>query len=471
MTDFRITLPRNPLMTAPRDDTSRRGETAAPARAERTSFDATLQRTAAREPSGARPNDASGTRPATPPARDAGTTTERPTASPSTPSAAPARTMKPDDSHRATRSPADAGSDAPTDTITDDPTGPIASAIATAMAVAAADAGAAETSAASDPLPPDLIWTGSAALPAADAPTPAEAESAAASLPASDASVTAGLIAASMAIGSAAARASATPMVAEEDADHGEPALASAELADTSGKSASAASVKRGGADADAAPPAALTELSAELTRTPARDRLMQDFEQRFENSLARAVGAPGGGVAGGASPLLLAGLPPQPLPAQASTPVAHASIASPLSHPAFGDDLAHRVLLFAGQRVQSAEISLTPADLGPIRVSLELRGQEASVQFNAAHAATRSAIEDALPRLREMLAAQGLQLAQADVGDRAPRDPQGGRGGDDARPQSGAADARTAPRGASLDASAAGAISGRRVGLIDVRV
>ena len=92
-------------------------------------------------------------------------------------------------------------------------------------------------------------------------------------------------------------------------------------------------------------------------------------------------------------------------------------------------------------------------------------------MQFNAAHAATRSAIEDALPRLREMLAAQGLQLAQADVGDRAPRDPQGGRGGDGGRPQPGLAGTRAAALGANGDATAAGAISGRRVGLIDVRV
>jgi flagellar hook-length control protein FliK len=283
--------------------------------------------------------------------------------------------------------------------------------------------------------------------------------------------VTAGLIAASMALSSAAARAMTTSQTVTDPASSDDAMLEDAEIRGSTGKPASAAVGTPSDADADAAGPRALPELSAELSRTTARDRLTQDFEQRFENSLARAVGAPSGGTASGASPLLLAGLPPQPMPAQAATPVAHASIASPLSHPAFGDDLAHRVLLFAGQRVQSAEISLTPGDLGPIRVSLELRGQEASVQFNAAHAATRSAIEDALPRLREMLAAQGLQLAQADVGDRAPRDPQGGRGGDGGRPQPGLADTRAAALGANGDATAAGAISGRRVGLIDVRV
>jgi flagellar hook-length control protein FliK len=459
MNDFRLTLPRSPLINAQRDDISRRSETAGEARPDRMSFDATLQRAATREQASARPDDANGTRPtapppAMPPARESSANATRAPASPPTPSAQAARTMAPDDSPRAPRAPADADAEASADTFVDGP------ADATAIDTASAD----EDTAA--PLS-DPALGGSTGLPPAELPRTADATPGAAS----EANVTAGLIAASMAISSAAARATATSQTVTDHAGSDDPMLEDAEIRGSAGKPASPAVGTPSDADADAARPHALPELSAELTRTTARDRLTQDFEQRFENSLARAVGAPNGGTASGASPLLLAGLPPQPMPAQAATPVAHASITSPLSHPAFGDDLAHRVLLFAGQRVQSAEISLTPGDLGPIRVSLELRGQEASVQFNAAHAATRSAIEDALPRLREMLAAQGLQLAQADVGDRAPRDPQGGRGGDGARPQPGLADARAAALSAHGDASAAGAISGRRVGLIDVRV
>lgn len=102
---------------------------------------------------------------------------------------------------------------------------------------------------------------------------------------------------------------------------------------------------------------------------------------------------------------------------------IAHAKIATPVAHPGFGEDLASRVLFFAGQRVQSAEIALTPADLGPLSVAIELRGQEAQLFFSAAHATTRAAIEDALPRLREMFAGSGLQLADAQVGDHARRD------------------------------------------------
>jgi flagellar hook-length control protein FliK len=43
-------------------------------------------------------------------------------------------------------------------------------------------------------------------------------------------------------------------------------------------------------------------------------------------------------------------------------------------------------------------------------------------VWFGAQHADTRAAIQDALPRLREMFAASGMQLADAGVSREAPR-------------------------------------------------
>jgi flagellar hook-length control protein FliK len=92
-------------------------------------------------------------------------------------------------------------------------------------------------------------------------------------------------------------------------------------------------------------------------------------------------------------------------------------TVPTPVGAAAFGEDFSARIALLARGRVHSAELSLTPADLGPVSVSIELRGTDATLVFGAAHAATRAAIEDALPRLREMLDAQGLQLADARVG------------------------------------------------------
>jgi hypothetical protein len=103
--------------------------------------------------------------------------------------------------------------------------------------------------------------------------------------------------------------------------------------------------------------------------------------------------------------------------------------IRTPVSEPAWGDRLGERVVMLAGNQLKSAEIRLTPADLGPVRVRVSVEEGAANVTFQAAHAVTRDALEQALPRLREMLAENGLTLGQADVGDQGIA--QGNRDGD----------------------------------------
>ena len=315
-----------------------------------------------------------------------------------------------------------------------------------------------------------------AAVPTALQPTPvppvAERPDATAALVAASAALTA----AARATADAAATGTATDAALAEDVPTSDALPGSLPAAATAARGKAARAADDEPLDPGARTGrAAIPDLSAELTRTPAKDRLLEDFERRFENSLARAVGAGIGGASplNTTSPLLAAGLPQQLAPTLGAPSVATAAVPTPLGHPAFGEDLSQRVMLFAGQRVQSAELTVTPADMGPISVSIEVRGQEAAMQFAASHATTRAAIEDALPRLREMLAAQGLQLTQADVGDRAPRDPQGGVGGQGG--QSGQGGAGSGPwsgggQGA-RGAQAAAEPVVRRIGLIDIRV
>lgn len=84
----------------------------------------------------------------------------------------------------------------------------------------------------------------------------------------------------------------------------------------------------------------------------------------------------------------------------------------------AWGEQVGQRVLMMAGNRMHTAEIRLTPAELGPLRVQVSVDDGAANVTFHAQHAVTREAIEQALPRLREMLAENGLSLGQANVGE-----------------------------------------------------
>ncbi|MGI9248391.1 MAG: flagellar hook-length control protein FliK [Woeseiaceae bacterium] len=92
--------------------------------------------------------------------------------------------------------------------------------------------------------------------------------------------------------------------------------------------------------------------------------------------------------------------------------------IGTPVRDSAWGEQVSERVVMMAGNQLKMAEIRLTPAELGPLRVRVSVEDGAANVTFHAQHAVTREAIEQALPRLREMLAENGLSLGQADVGE-----------------------------------------------------
>lgn len=68
-------------------------------------------------------------------------------------------------------------------------------------------------------------------------------------------------------------------------------------------------------------------------------------------------------------------------------------------------------------QQQQVAEIHLNPANLGPVEVTLSITQDQATAQFVSPHASVREAIQDALPRLKEMLADNGIQLGNVTVG------------------------------------------------------
>ncbi len=92
--------------------------------------------------------------------------------------------------------------------------------------------------------------------------------------------------------------------------------------------------------------------------------------------------------------------------------------IGTPVRDAAWGEQISERVAIMAGNNLKSAEIRLTPAELGPLRVHVSVDDGATHVTFHAQHLVTREAIEQALPRLREMLAENGLTLGQAEVGE-----------------------------------------------------
>jgi flagellar hook-length control protein FliK len=138
-------------------------------------------------------------------------------------------------------------------------------------------------------------------------------------------------------------------------------------------------------------------------------------------------------------------------LTASASLQRNAAVVATAVGQPGFDQEVGQRVLMLVNGQVRSAELALTPAELGPVKVTIEVRGQDASISFAAASPATRAALEEAMPRLREMFAQQGMNLADAHVGAQlgqrreSPDEARQARAGDPLSPDAAAVDAAAA--------------------------
>lgn len=88
-----------------------------------------------------------------------------------------------------------------------------------------------------------------------------------------------------------------------------------------------------------------------------------------------------------------------------------------PLGQPRWNGEFTQKIVWLTSQQHQVAEIHLNPAHLGPVDVMLSITQDQATAQFVSPHLAVREAIEQALPRLREMMAENGIQLGNVMVG------------------------------------------------------
>ncbi len=119
---------------------------------------------------------------------------------------------------------------------------------------------------------------------------------------------------------------------------------------------------------------------------------------------------------------------------------------------------------------VSHARLNLHPADLGPVAVHIRLDGDLAQVDFSAAHALTRQALEGAVPALASALRDSGLTLSGGGVFEQAPdrRDARDGAG-DDAAARGNQRDHASAGDGMALAAAAPGHPRSRSRGVVDL--
>ena len=94
--------------------------------------------------------------------------------------------------------------------------------------------------------------------------------------------------------------------------------------------------------------------------------------------------------------------------------------IAEAFGRPGWSQAMGKQILMMVNQNISSAEIRLNPAHLGPIEVLIDMSEEQVSVSMSSRHAVVRDAMEQALPRLREMLEQNGFSLADADISEHA---------------------------------------------------
>ncbi|MFQ1965573.1 flagellar hook-length control protein FliK [Aeromonas veronii] len=79
--------------------------------------------------------------------------------------------------------------------------------------------------------------------------------------------------------------------------------------------------------------------------------------------------------------------------------------------------ELHQKVNVMLAEKLQQAEIQLDPLGLGKMKIQIHMGpDSQANVHFVVQHGQTREMLEQAMPRLRDMLAGQGIQLGQTQV-------------------------------------------------------
>ncbi|TMX59104.1 flagellar hook-length control protein FliK [Vibrio rotiferianus] len=79
-------------------------------------------------------------------------------------------------------------------------------------------------------------------------------------------------------------------------------------------------------------------------------------------------------------------------------------------------EQVAEKVQMMMSKNLKNLDIRLDPPELGRMQIRMTMNNDLANVHFTVSNPQARDLIEQTLPRLREMLAQQGMQLADSSV-------------------------------------------------------
>lgn len=79
-------------------------------------------------------------------------------------------------------------------------------------------------------------------------------------------------------------------------------------------------------------------------------------------------------------------------------------------------EKLSDNIQLMLSKNLKSVDIRLDPPEMGKVHIRLNMNNDLANVQFTVTNQHAREMIEQSMPKLREMLSQQGVQLADTSV-------------------------------------------------------
>ena len=165
-----------------------------------------------------------------------------------------------------------------------------------------------------------------------------------------------------------------------------------------------------------------MLELASIDIKQSEADALSGDKMNLISNkSITSSVSAPVTAITGAAEAIALV---QTRLSSSSAMPVSESSsllnhqttITEEFASARWGESFSKQVVWMSNQNVNSAELRLNPANLGPIEVRIEMEDEQINVSFSSRNAVVREAVEQALPRLREMFEQSGLNLSESNV-------------------------------------------------------
>ncbi|SLM63754.1 Flagellar hook-length control protein FliK [Dickeya aquatica] len=142
-------------------------------------------------------------------------------------------------------------------------------------------------------------------------------------------------------------------------------------------------------------------------------------LSSRKEDSVSNptAASAPADSIASSSLQTLSSLFANNAAPTQPAAQHVTSQITAPLGTQQWNDALGQQVVMFTRNGQQTAELKLHPEELGSLHIMLKVEDNQAQIHLVSGSSQVRSALESALPHLRNAMAESGINLGQSSVG------------------------------------------------------